>query len=126
MVYKMPSINEVIERVGRVKPNAVDQREQANWLMELDGQLYEELTKADTPDRVPPREWPEDGDKPLLIPSPYDRVYDLYVTAMIEFYLREYGNYNNTVSLFNEMMRTFRSRYRQSHLPDRSILKNVF
>ena len=122
----MPSINEVIERVGRVKPNAVDQREQANWLMELDGQLYEELTKADTPDRVPPREWPEDGDKSLLIPSPYDRVYDLYVTAMIEFYLREYGNYNNTVSLFNEMMRTFRSRYRQSHLPDRSILKNVF
>lgn len=122
----MPSINEVMERVGRVKPNAVDQREQAKWLLELDGQLYEELTKMETPEITPPKTWPEDGDKSLLVFPPYDRIYDLYLTAMIEFYLREYGNYNNTVALLNEMMQSFRAKYRREHLPARSTLRNVF
>ena len=33
----MPSINEVIERVGRVRPDAYDDKTKAGWLIELDG-----------------------------------------------------------------------------------------
>lgn len=121
----MPTINEVIERVGRVKPNAIDDREKAMWLMGLDGQIYEELTKADSPDREPPRSWPEDGDKPLLAGAPRDGFYDLYLTAMIEFYMREYSSYNNTVSLFNEAMQAFRAWYRREHRPTRTQVRNA-
>lgn len=38
----MPSINEVIERVNRARPDAIDDETKAAWLMELDGQLYRE------------------------------------------------------------------------------------
>ena len=34
----MPSINEVIERVNRARPDAIDDETKAAWLLELDGQ----------------------------------------------------------------------------------------
>ena len=33
----MPSINEVIERVNRSRPDAIDDETKAAWLLELDG-----------------------------------------------------------------------------------------
>lgn len=39
----MPSINEVIERVARVRPDAYDDETKAGWLIELDGKLYREV-----------------------------------------------------------------------------------
>lgn len=38
----MPSINEVIERVNRARPDAIDDETKAAWLLELDGQLCRE------------------------------------------------------------------------------------
>ena len=43
-----------------------------------------------------PRNYPEDGDKPLLVPAPYDGLYDLYLMSKSDFYLRELDNYNNS------------------------------
>ena len=42
----MPSINEVIERVNRARPDAIDDETKAAWLLELDGQLYRETAPA--------------------------------------------------------------------------------
>ena len=39
----MPSINEVIEQVGRVRPDAYDDKTKAGWLIELDGKTYREV-----------------------------------------------------------------------------------
>lgn len=39
----MPSMNEVIERVGRVRPDAYDDKTKAGWLIELDGKLLREF-----------------------------------------------------------------------------------
>lgn len=39
----MPSINEVLERVNRARPDAIDDETKAAWLLELDGQLYREV-----------------------------------------------------------------------------------
>lgn len=121
----MPSVNEVIERVGRLKPNAIEDEDKARWLMELDGRTYQDLTKGEAPEKTPPQTWPEDGDKELLAPPPYDNMYDLYLTAMIEFYMREYNNYNNTVGLFNQAMEEFRARWRQDHPPRAKNYRNV-
>ena len=41
----MPSINEVIERVNRARPDAIDDETKAAWLLELDGEL-EKLSAA--------------------------------------------------------------------------------
>ena len=122
----MPTVNEVMERVDRVKPNAFEEPCMAGWLMELDGRVYEELTKADAPDALPPGKWPEDGDKKLLVSPPYDNMYDLYLTAMIEFAQGEYSAYNNTAALFDRAWKDYRAKYRREHLPKASYLQNVF
>ncbi len=113
----MATINEVIAVVGETKPNAISDHRQARVLLELEGKLYREMAAADEPDREIPKKFPEDGDKPLLVPEPYDVLYELYLTMWIEFWMREYGNYNNTAQLYGQKLADFRAAYRREHLP---------
>ena len=117
----MPTINEVIERVERIKPVAnVDDQDKARWLIELDWRILREIIQKsvhDTPPDMPPAEWPEDGYKQLLVPSPYDRLYDLYLLAQIEFAIREFGNYNNSMAAFNSLLDIYACHYRNNHMP---------
>lgn len=117
----MPTINEVIERVERIKPVVnIDDQDKARWLIELDGRILREIIQKsvhDTPPDMPPAEWPEDGDKQLLVPSPYDRLYDLYLLAQIEFAIREFGNYNNSMAAFNSLLDIYACHYRNNHMP---------
>ena len=113
----MSTINEVLERVQRTKPSNMDDRDKARILLELDRRIFEEITREDEPDHTPPGNWPEDGDWELIVPAPYDNLYDLYLTAMLEYWMREYDGYNNTVGLFTEAYDEFRSRWRRDHRP---------
>lgn len=61
--------------------------------------------------------WPEDGDKPLFVPVEYGELYVFYVIAMVEFYTREYGSYNNTIILFNDRLSDFLRAWRRAHRP---------
>lgn len=170
----MPSINEVMERVAAVRPDAYGDDAKAAWLLDLDGKLYREIIlrhkltpgeKAkgqveacpvcggwgmdkDGEPREPvegeepvpicydrdldcsictacgwsempeyPEAFPEDGDMPLLVPAPYDRLYDLYLMAQIDFYNREYDNYNNSTIAFNAALDEWRQAYHRRHMP---------
>jgi len=153
----MPTINEVLERVNRARPDALDDKTKAGWLIELDGKLYREVilrhrltggrdprgpiavcpvcgdTAALTWDRVMDsnqctacgwtdipqtvRQYPEDGDKPLLVEAPYDNLYDLYVMAQVDFYNREADNYNNSALAFNTALDEYKKDYHRSHAP---------
>lgn len=121
----MSTINEVMERVQRTKPNSMDSLDKARVLLELDRRIYEEITAEDEPDRLPPAAWPEDGDAQLVVRSPYDNLYDLYLTAMVEFWMRDYEEYNNTVDQFQQAYNEFRSRWRRDHRPKGSPAWNV-
>jgi hypothetical protein len=179
----MPSINEIIERVAAVRPDAYDDSTKAAWLIELEGKLYGEvilrhkltpgkrfkgpvevcpvcggfgLDKPEEPEDgkepepvkpgynrmmdfsfCPVCEWtelpkivetfPGDGDIPLLVEAPYDRLYDLYLMAQVDFYNREYDNYNNSVTAFNAALDDWRQKYHRDHLPLPSgRYKNLF
>lgn len=117
----MPSMNEVMERVRRTMPNTIEEKDQARWLLTLDGRIYEEVTKADEPDRLPVKSFPDDGDKPLLAGSPYDSIYDLYLTSMICFALGEYKDYNNIADQFEKTFRDFRAWWRREHVPKHTL-----
>lgn len=144
------TINSVIETVSRLKPGAVEDRDMARWLLELDGRLRQRLLPMeDKPEEEqpeerpedkpeegpeapveaeaedagdgeqsgPPMSWPEDGDKPLFVPVEYGELYVFYVIAMVEFYTREYGSYNNTIILFNDRLSDFLRAWRRAHRP---------
>lgn len=127
----MPSINEIIERVERIKPVVnVDDLDKARWLIQLDGRIYREVIQKSQPDGAgklpPPQSWPEDGGKLLLVPPPYDNLYDFYLIAMLEFSLREYTNYNNSMQAFNSALDAFTSWHRNNHMPKSGQEKHIF
>lgn len=118
----MPSINEVIERVSRARPDALDDDTKAAWLIELDGKLYRDVIARheladgeESPE--PPASYPEDGDKPLLAQAPHDKLYDLYLMAQFDFYNREDANYNNSVLSFNTALDEYKKDYHRTHVP---------
>ena len=62
-----------------------------------------------------PYAYPDDMDKELLIPFPFDNVYELYLESMIDFYNREYANYNNSAAMFEARFSEYKKAYIREH-----------
>ena len=110
----MPTINEVIERNDKVKPNTYDETTKADWLYRLDGRISKEIMHKEPPAHYI---YPDDGDKELLVPFPNDAIYDYYLQAMIDFSNKEFGTFNNSMIMFNEAMDSYAKQYIRENLP---------
>ena len=110
----MPSINEVIERVDKVKPNVYDEEQKAEWLARLDGRISREILKMRDPIKYI---YPEDGDKELLVPYPYDDMYDYFLKAMIDFENGEIDSYNNSLAMYEESFNSYVKLWQRENMP---------
>jgi len=110
----MPTINEVIERNDRIKPNTYDAETKAGWLYRLDGRISKEIMQKEEPEQYI---FPQDADRMLLIPFPHDAIYDYYIQAMIDFANREFSTYNNSMIMFNEAYDAFAKLYIRENIP---------
>ncbi|GHV19514.1 hypothetical protein FACS18949_09360 [Clostridia bacterium] len=106
----MPSINEVIERVSRLRESAVSDEAMAAWLIELDGKLSGGALK-----------FPEDGDSQLTAGPPYDNIYELYLLARAAFAERDYGGCNAAAQLFNEAFADYRRFRNKKRTPQSGV-----
>ena len=104
--------NKAIELVDKVRPNAYDDEIKLRWISELDGMVRRLVFGEKEAD---PYSYPEDMDKELLIPYPYDGLYNLYIESMVDFYNREYGNYNNTALMFEQKFIEYKKAYIREH-----------
>lgn len=104
--------NKVIESVDRLRPNAYDSETKLSWINTLDGMVNRLVLQAETE-----REYvyPDDMDTELVIPHPFDSLYGLYIESMIDYYNREYGNYNNSAMLFEARFSEFKKEYIRKH-----------
>ena len=100
----MATMNSVIEYVDGVKPNAYSNDDKYRWINALEGLVSREVMHKDAPEYI----LPDDADTPLLVDSPYDDIYHLYVSAMIDFYNREYNDYNNAILMFQERLEQYK------------------
>jgi hypothetical protein len=104
--------NKVIERVDSVRPNSYDEELKLSWISELDGMVKGLVMQEG---EAEPYKYPEDMDKELLISFPYDDLYGLYVESMIDYYNREYGNYNNSATMFGDKFTEYKKAYIREH-----------
>ena len=104
--------NKVIETVDRLKPNAYSEEDKLRWINELDGQVQSLVMQND---KVFQYSYPEDMDKELLIPAPFDNVYCLYLEANIDYHNREYANYNNAAMMFEAQFSEYKKAYIREH-----------
>lgn len=107
----MATMNKAIEYIDGVKPNVYTEEAKYQWIARLDGMIAAEVHREE----APAYNLPEDADTPLLVPAPYDDVYGLYVAAMIDFFNKEYNNYNNSALMFSQRLDQYKEWYIRHH-----------
>jgi hypothetical protein len=130
--------NKVIEKIDRLKPNSYSEEDKMGWINELDGMVkrlvfqwdegyiaelktkrdFGQITEEEYNDlieKAKPYEYPKDMNKELLIPFPFDDTYALYLEAKIDYYNREYGNYNNSAMMFETQFNEYKKAYIREH-----------
>ena len=103
----MTTMNSVIAYVDRVMPNRYTDEDKYAWLNTLEGMVIREVLGGEGSGLV----IPDDSDTELIVQSPYDSIYSLYVMAQIELLNKEYDHYNNYVLAFMDMYEQFKAWY---------------
>ncbi len=108
------TLSQVIATVDEIKPNAFGDISKTMWMNEVEGLIQTEvmLLPAEGCIRYDAN---SDTDTELLVKAPHDKLYWVYLCAMIDFANGEYNKYQNTMQLFNtyfgEYMRWYAMRY---------------
>lgn len=105
-------VQDAINRVDRIKPNAFTDEDKMLWLDSLEGMIQSEIYLR-CPETIVRIKSLEDA---LSAPFPYDALYDLYLQAMIDFHNGEYDKYNTTYAMFNSKWEDFSVWY-TTHYP---------
>lgn len=130
--------NKAIEIIDNLRPNTYSEEDKLRWINELDGMVKrlvfqwdekyikeieaqhenEQITDEEYNEiinKTKPYSYPDDMDKELLIPAPYDNTYSLYLEAKIDYHNREYANYNNSVMMFESQFTEYKKDYIRNH-----------
>ena len=104
--------NKVIAYVDGIRPNTYGEEVKLQWMSDLDCMVQKLVFQEDA---CTPYTYPDDMDKQLLIKPPFDNVYSLYLESMIDYYNREYGNYNNSAAMFEARFSEYKKAYIREH-----------
>ena len=104
--------NKAIEIVDKLKPNAYSEEDKLRWINELDGMAQRLVIQTDD---IVQYAYPEDMDRELIIPAPYDDCYTLFLEAKIDYYNLEYANYNNSARMFVSQYSEYKKDYIRHH-----------
>ena len=113
-------IGEVIERVDQLRQNSYDRKEKVRWLSRLDLRVKHEIIDTHQgAEKVDFTGYAEDADKDteLLVPAPYDEMYEHYLTAQIEYADHQEDRHNNAIDLFDQVWSRFTAWYNRTHMP---------
>lgn len=92
---------ECIQYVDSIVPNAYNSEHKCRWLRECEGKVYTQLF-LQQPVGFSVTRMSEIIGYDLAIPAPYNKIYPLYLEAMIHYADAEPDRYNMSMQLFNE------------------------
>lgn len=110
----MATPNKIIEHVDQVKPNVYRTEEKFQWLCDLDGMIKRVVMQEDEGVHYA---FPEDLDKQLVVPHPWEGIYALYLEAQIDLHNKDYEDYNNAILVYTNRLEEFRRAYIREHRP---------
>ena len=100
---------EAISYADTLRPNAIDDKLKAMWLWELEAEVAE-LMEVELPENT----FPEDCD--LLMPSPQDNIYYLYLMAKIDLAVEDTQLYVNDMTVYNAAVLDAKKWWRRHHM----------
>jgi len=114
------TVNNAIQEALKLHPDNIPDSIKCRWLSELDGKISRETMFLN---EFTPYSFPEDGDRELIVKSPYDNIYELYIIAMSDFFSGEISNYSASAVLFEQAYSEFRKNYIRNNMPPQSDFK---
>ena len=100
------TLQQCIDEVDEVKPNAFSNETKTRWLNEIEGKVQTEVMLLAGVDVIQ-YSYPENKDWELLVEPPYDGLYPAYLAARVDFANGEYEKYQNTMQMFNAFFGEF-------------------
>ena len=116
----MATANKAIERASDLRPDCYSDELKFSWINELDGKISRETMHENG---FKGYTFPDDLDKELLVKSPYDNIYELYIIAMCDFFSGELMNYSSSAALFERAYEEFRKNYIRNNMPPQAEFK---
>lgn len=108
------TIEKVINYVSDIKPHAFQNETLVMWLNECEGHIQTEVLSVAI-ENIVSYEYEADRDKELIINAPHDKLYGLYLTAMIDFMHGEYSKYENTMQMYNAALEEYSKWFIRHH-----------
>lgn len=115
------TIKDCIDMVDNLKPNQYTILDKVQWLSFIEGVIINDVLK--THEGYDGKYDDFSGyseDKlsvPLIVQSPYDRLYTAYLKMKIDEENGETARYNNSAAMFNSYMDEFKKYYNKTHMP---------
>ena len=94
------TLGQVISMVDSIEANAYPTEVKTAWLNEVEGIVQTDVLLLRVEDVIQ-YDYDADRDRTLLVRPPHDKIYRLYLQAMIQFANAEYDRYNNTMQMYN-------------------------
>lgn len=101
-------LREAIARANEMRINTINDSTKSKWAYTVDCGVAE-IMHVEKPRETFP------ADRELLMPSPHDEIYVLYIAAMIDYQNGEIELYRNDIAVFEEAMKQASAWYRRNH-----------
>ena len=120
------TLKEIIALADELNPNAFSNDIKASWVSEAEHMILSEihcLAPGELPDIYP---YEAHKDDRLTLAPGDDKIYVLYLQAMIDFSNKEYAAYNNDMALFNESLDTYAKWYVRTHKAGEALVSGMY
>lgn len=94
------TLNEFLDWMDAVRPSPWSHEQKSVWVNDLESALWSQILLA-SPGQWRMKTAARDGDKPLLLPDVWRKLYGAYVGAMMDFAAGENAAYANSMALYN-------------------------
>ena len=110
------TVNELIEKVDRLRPNQIAGEDKLAWIVQLENLIWREIIR--THEGGEEMEFSEpDGDSQLTAPSAFEELYRYWLEGHIAYANDEIERYNNAAQAFGNSFADFRDWYNREHMP---------
>lgn len=120
------TIIQAINNVDAIKANTYPQDMKVRWLSSVDSMVKRLIIDVhEGADQVTFEPYHADTDTgtQLLVPEPFDEMYQRYLEAQIDLANGEIARYNNAIELFNTAFKAYSSYYTRTHMPKGTPLR---
>ena len=111
------TVSEAIARTDALEPNQYTEQQKTTWLDRLDGQIFNEVILTHEHEEGAQYTPLSSGTDELLVPSPYDEIYNYWLQAKIAMENSEGSKYTMNMELFNAAYLNYCHWYNRMNRP---------